>query len=216
MSHLKVLHTAYSYSYSNWSGHKSFTHTAHTELQLLSCRRRSCGLHVRFMYTAACSHATQPCSPCAWPTHVSGVMLPCVLHGAWGVSRMNLDVGPSSVLSSMWSSGLQGFHQLLPPAPTRSCASAAAALCLSPCPRVALYLQSLAAQLRSRELSLSDAESQLAAKDEALAAAGQETANMHKVRVQSLGVGRVLLDALSLPFLCQHHGCATYTPAVWT
>jgi hypothetical protein len=36
--------------------------------------------------------------------------------------------------------------------------------------------------LRSRELSLADAESQLAAKDEALAAAGQETANMHKVR----------------------------------
>jgi hypothetical protein len=42
-------------------------------------------------------------------------------------------------------------------------------------------LQSLSAQLRSRELSLADAESQLAAKDEALAAAGQETANMHKV-----------------------------------
>lgn len=42
-------------------------------------------------------------------------------------------------------------------------------------------LQSLSAQLRSRELSLADAESQLAAKDEALAAAGQETSNMHKV-----------------------------------
>lgn len=44
-----------------------------------------------------------------------------------------------------------------------------------------MLLQSLSAQLRSRELSLADAESQLAAKDEALAAAGQETANMHKV-----------------------------------
>lgn len=42
-------------------------------------------------------------------------------------------------------------------------------------------LQSLSGQLRSRELSLADAESQLAAKDEALAAAGQETSNMHKV-----------------------------------
>lgn len=56
---------------------------------------------------------------------------------------------------------------------------------LTPCawPTACLcVLQSLSAQLRSRELSLADAEAQLAAKDEALAAAGQETANMHKVR----------------------------------
>jgi hypothetical protein len=56
-------------------------------------------------------------------------------------------------------------------------------------------LQSLSAQLRSRELSLADAEAQLAAKDEALAAAGQETANMHKV-----GITRC---AYSTPSSCQ-------------
>lgn len=58
--------------------------------------------------------------------------------------------------------------------------------CSRPTPCVlqtACVLQSLSAQLRSRELSLADAEAQLAAKDEALAAAGQETANMHKVRL---------------------------------
>jgi hypothetical protein len=49
-------------------------------------------------------------------------------------------------------------------------------------------LQSLSAQLRSRELSLADAEAQLAAKDEALAAAGQETANMHKVSLVGSGL----------------------------
>jgi hypothetical protein len=45
-------------------------------------------------------------------------------------------------------------------------------------------LQSLSSDVRSLQLELADARSQLEAKDDALAAAGAETANMHKVRMQ--------------------------------
>jgi hypothetical protein len=44
-------------------------------------------------------------------------------------------------------------------------------------------LQSLSGEVRSLQLELADARSQLEAKDDALAAAGAETANMHKVRM---------------------------------
>lgn len=42
-------------------------------------------------------------------------------------------------------------------------------------------LQSLSADLRARKLEIEDLKSQIEAKDDALAAAGAETSQMHKV-----------------------------------
>ena len=46
---------------------------------------------------------------------------------------------------------------------------------------VCVYLQSLSADLRARKLEVDDLKAQIEAKDDALAAAGAETQQMHKV-----------------------------------
>lgn len=62
------------------------------------------------------------------------------------------------------------------------------------CPAV---LQSLSAELRSLQLELADCRSQLEAKDDALAAAGAETSNMHKVRPSGCGMQRPTSAAIT-------------------
>lgn len=79
-----------------------------------------------------------------------------------------------------------------------------------------LLLQSLSAELRARKLEVDDLKSQIEAKDDALAAAGAETHQMHKVNCsnETCQLKGVWADSKQHWLACQPGHVCSFRPEI--